>query len=117
MTRKLIKITIAITLFSTIIFNASTSKAFPGFLRQAKKFGAKDCQFCHTEPSGGDGWNDRGKWLITEKEKRKSDSVDVEWLSEYKDGNKDSSNKTDKTDKKDESQDGKGDSSKEKPKN
>ena len=37
---------------------------------KAEKFGAKDCAFCHTLPSGGNKWNARGKWLIAEKKRR-----------------------------------------------
>ena len=35
-------------------------------------------------PGGGEGWNDRGNWLIAEKDKRKADSIDVTWLEDYK---------------------------------
>jgi uncharacterized protein (TIGR02246 family) len=58
--------------------------AYPPFLFKAKKFGATDCTFCHVNPEGGPPWNERGKWLIQEKERRKADQVDVEWLAEYK---------------------------------
>jgi len=63
---------------------ATESSAYPPFLFKAKKFGAKDCTFCHVNAEGGPPWNDRGKWLIQEKEKRKADLIDVEWLAEYK---------------------------------
>jgi hypothetical protein len=63
-----------------------STKAYPPFLRKAQKFGAKDCTFCHTQPTGGEGWNERGNWLIAEKERRKADAVDVEWLADYKEG-------------------------------
>jgi ketosteroid isomerase-like protein len=66
---------------------ATESVAYPPFLFKARKFGAKDCTFCHINAEGGPPWNDRGKWLIQEKEKRKADQVDVEWLAEYKPGN------------------------------
>src|SRR5215469_553281 len=65
---------------------SSESVAYPPFLFKAKKFGAKDCTFCHLNAEGGPPWNDRGKWLIQEKEKRKADQIDVEWLAEYKPG-------------------------------
>ncbi len=58
--------------------------SYPPFVRQAAQFGAKDCTFCHTKPEGGDGWNTRGTWLKTEKEKRNVARIDVAWLSEYK---------------------------------
>ncbi len=58
--------------------------SYPPFLRLAAKFGAKDCTFCHTQPEGGEGWNDRGLWLKTEKERRKAEKVDANWLADYK---------------------------------
>jgi ketosteroid isomerase-like protein len=65
---------------------ASRSMAYPPWVAKAKKFGAKDCTFCHVEPEGGPPWNARGNWLIKEKEKRNADAIDVEWLAEYKPG-------------------------------
>lgn len=83
----------SIKLLVTVIFIASIVAAFstqtfgyPPFLVKAKKFGAKDCTFCHIDPEGGPPWNDRGKWLISEKERRGAETVDVEWLADYKPG-------------------------------
>ena len=39
-------------------------------------------------PEGGEGWNERGDWLMAEKDKRKADAIDVEWLADYKEGEK-----------------------------
>ena len=75
---------VAVTGSSGLIGSALTTQAYPPFLRKAQKFGAKDCLFCHEKAEGGEGWNKRGQWLIAEKEKRKADAIDVEWLSEYK---------------------------------
>jgi Domain of unknown function (DUF3471) len=63
---------------------AGQSLGYPPLLAKAKKFGAKDCTFCHVDPEGGPPWNERGQWLIKEKERRKADTVDVEWLADYK---------------------------------
>jgi Domain of unknown function (DUF3471) len=63
---------------------AGESLGYPPLLAKAKKFGAKDCTFCHVDPEGGPPWNERGQWLIKEKERRKADTVDVEWLADYK---------------------------------
>ena len=65
---------------------ARHSFGYPPFLAEARKFGAKDCTFCHVDPEGGPPWNDRGKWLIAEKERRAAETVDVEWLADYKPG-------------------------------
>lgn len=88
MTKNLIKLTIAVAA-AAIVFGATlTTKAYPPFVKKAQKFGAKDCMFCHKEAEGGEGWNDRGNWLIAEKDKRKADAVDVEWLADYKEAEK-----------------------------
>jgi len=86
MNKKLIKVSIAIVFAAVMLGSALTTKAYPPFLKKAAKFGAKDCLFCHKEAEGGEGWNDRGNWLIAEKEKRKADVIDVEWLADYKEG-------------------------------
>lgn len=82
-----LKITIALAFAIAIIAAlASESLAFPPFVAKSRKFGAKDCTFCHVEPEGGPPWNDRGKWLVAEKERRGAEVVDVEWLADYKPG-------------------------------
>lgn len=88
-----IKFVIA-TLFILSVFAALSNKAsaYPPFVAKAKKFGAKDCRFCHVDPMGGPPWNARGKWLIAEKARRKADAVDVEWLADYNPGGKPSPN-------------------------
>ncbi len=62
---------------------ASSALAKPEFLAPAMKFGAKDCLYCHTELAGGKVWNDRGHWLIDQKQTRGAEAVVVGWLSEY----------------------------------
>ncbi|HEY9231078.1 MAG TPA: DUF3471 domain-containing protein [Blastocatellia bacterium] len=84
---KRFKLIIAACFFAAIVAAMVTqSFAYPPFLAKAKKFGAKDCTFCHVAPEGGAPWNARGQWLIKEKERRGADSIDVEWLAEYKEG-------------------------------
>ena len=55
--------------------------ANPEFLVPALEYGAKDCSFCHLTPSGGEGNNERGAWLLEERERRGSDAIDVAWLA------------------------------------
>lgn len=86
MTKKLIKLSIAVAICALMFGSALTTNAYPPFLKKAAKFGAKDCLYCHKEAEGGEGWNDRGNWLIAEKERRKADTIDVEWLADYKEG-------------------------------
>jgi hypothetical protein len=66
------------------VFFSNPSMAYPPFVGKAKKFGAKDCRFCHVKPEGGEPYNVRGKWLVSQKAKRNADAVDPEWLAGYK---------------------------------
>jgi hypothetical protein len=79
-----IKLALAVAILITGVGSAFTTQAYPPFLRKATKFGAKDCLFCHEKAEGGEGWNKRGQWLMAEKDKRKADAIDVEWLADYK---------------------------------
>ena len=91
---KLIKLSIAVVVIAGAAGSSFSTKAYPAFLRKAQKFGAKNCLYCHKQPTGGEGWNERGEWLIAEKERRKADAVDPEWLADYKEGvKKDAENK------------------------
>jgi len=86
---KNIKVAIALVFVAAMIAAlAAESFGYPPFLAKARKFGAKDCTFCHVAPEGGPPWNERGQWLISEKARRGADAVDVEWLAEYKSGGK-----------------------------
>lgn len=80
---------IAISLIFIAGFVAALARetlGYPPLLVKAKKFGAKDCTFCHVDPEGGPPWNERGQWMVKEKERRGADTVDVEWLATYKPG-------------------------------
>jgi hypothetical protein len=94
MTKKLIKLSIAIVVIAGVVGSSFSTRAYPAFLRKAVKFGAKNCLYCHKESAGGEGWNERGQWLIAEKERRKADDIDVEWLADYKEGAKKSAEDT-----------------------
>ena len=53
---------------------------------KAAGFPAANCLYCHGEKlpkKGAVTHNDRGKWLIAEKEKRKAKEFDLSWLKEY----------------------------------
>lgn len=85
---KSIKVGIAFVFIAAIVGAFATQTfGYPPLLAKAKKFGAKDCTFCHVDPDGGPPWNERGQWLIKEKQRRGADTVDVEWLANYKPGN------------------------------
>ena len=86
---KKIKIAIALAFIAaTVAALAGQSFGYPLFLPKARKFGAKDCTFCHVAPEGGAPWNERGQWLIDEKMRRGAEAVDVDWLADYKPGKK-----------------------------
>lgn len=65
-----------------------TSSATLPIQKKAKELGlpATNCLYCHNEKlpkKGAVTHNDRGKWLIAEKEKRKAKEVDPCWLKDY----------------------------------
>lgn len=53
---------------------------------------AKNCQYCHVsampkkDSYKPEDLNERGKWMVDEKEKRKAKDVDVSWLKDYPGG-------------------------------
>ncbi len=56
--------------------------------KKAKEAGlpATSCLYCHNEKlpkKGAITHNDRGKWLLAEKDKRKAKEVDAAWLKDY----------------------------------
>lgn len=66
-----------------LITAAPASYANPEYLPPATAFGATDCLFCHLEPGGGRSWNERGYWLIAERERQAAEEVDVSWLERF----------------------------------
>jgi hypothetical protein len=80
---------IAVTIAATVIGPGATLASSP-ILAAAVKAGipAKDCQYCHTEASPKkqtykpETLNDRGKFLMTDKQQRNLKTVDVEKLKE-----------------------------------
>ncbi len=64
------------------------------FLKGAKDLGlpAQNCLYCHTvklpkkETFKPEELNDRGKWLLGEKDKKKAAEVDLAWLKDYPGG-------------------------------
>ncbi len=57
-------------------------------MKKAKDAGlpAGKCLYCHGEAmpkKGAFTLNDRGKWLMTEKDKRKATEIDGAWLKDY----------------------------------
>ncbi|MCY3621436.1 MAG: PQQ-binding-like beta-propeller repeat protein [Gammaproteobacteria bacterium] len=55
--------------------------ASPDLLVPALEYGAKDCSFCHLTPQGGEAHNERGIWLVAERDRRGVEKIDVAWLA------------------------------------
>jgi hypothetical protein len=83
-----------VTLASMALLTAAAAvpaAATPQMIKQAKDAGfpAQNCQYCHTvampkkEGFKPDELNERGKWLLSEKEKQKAKDVKAEWLKNY----------------------------------
>ena len=67
---------------------SGTSAADMDIQKQAKAAGVAvdNCGYCHGEKmpkKGASTMNERGKWLMDEKAKRKADKVDGAWLKDY----------------------------------
>ena len=68
---------------------AGVASATMAMQKKAKELGfdATNCLYCHADKmprKGAATYNDRGKWLQAEKDKRKAKEVDVAWLKDYK---------------------------------
>ena len=70
---------------------AAPAAADPRLLKEAKDAGlpAQSCQYCHVsklpkkDAFKPDDLNERGKWLLAEKDKQKSKDVKGDWLKTY----------------------------------
>ena len=83
-----IALTAALLFWAGWILVSSTSTATLPMQKKAKELGfaADNCMYCHNEKlpkKEAVTHNDRGKWLIAEKEKRKAKEIDVSWLKDY----------------------------------
>jgi len=73
---------------------AASASATPQLFSEATKQGlpAQNCQYCHVSkvPQKNsykpDDVNDRGKWLMTEKDKQRATDVEADWLKQYPGG-------------------------------
>lgn len=72
----------------------ATASATPELFSEAVKQGlpAQNCQYCHVSqmPQKGtykpEDLNDRGKWLMTTKDKQQAKDVRADWLKQYPGG-------------------------------
>ena len=79
-------------LYLTVV-GLETVAAKPLWVKKAKEMGlpAENCLYCHTEKlpkkeHAKEQLNDRGKWLLAEKDKKQAKEVDLEWLKDYPGG-------------------------------
>jgi mono/diheme cytochrome c family protein len=69
--------------------SAASASADMALQKKAKELGiasVQNCQSCHGEKlpkKGASTLNDRGKWLVAEKDKKKAKEVDAAWLKDY----------------------------------
>jgi len=82
---------IAVGYLATLGLETLTAK--PLWVKKAKELGfpAENCLYCHTEKlpkkdKAREQLNDRGKWLLSEKDKKKAKEAEVEWLKDYPGG-------------------------------
>ena len=76
------------------VFGTSPAAGTSQLLMDARKQGmpAQNCQYCHVSKTPTkstykpEDLNERGKWLVTEKEKQNAKNVKVEWLKEFPGG-------------------------------
>jgi hypothetical protein len=71
-----------------ILVGAQPAHATLDMQKKAKAAGidAANCLYCHNEKlpkKAAVTHNDRGNWLVAEKDKRKAKEIDVAWLKEY----------------------------------
>lgn len=72
----------------------ATAYGKAAWLKKCKDLGypAQNCLYCHTDklPKKDtfklDELNDRGKWLVAQKDKKKASEIDLAWLKDYPGG-------------------------------
>jgi hypothetical protein len=80
--------TVFVLALGTLLGGAGDAWATLDMQKKAKAAGfpAANCLYCHGEKlpkKAASTYNERGKWLMAEKEKRKAKEIDFSWLKEY----------------------------------
>ena len=88
MTTRRLVMTFGAMAVAAAVGGARTASATVPMMKQAKAAGVQvtDCTYCHGEKmpkKEASTLNDRGKWLVAEKDKRKAKEVDGGWLKDY----------------------------------
>ena len=89
MNRKMLLVATSAALAGCLLTRPAS--ATPELFAQAKTQGlpAKNCQYCHVSPVPQkeqykpDDLNERGKWLMTERNKQQATDVKADWLKQY----------------------------------
>ena len=82
-------VAVALMVAGTWLAGTGVANATLPIQKKAKELGftaVTNCQSCHVEKlpkKDAVTHNDRGKWLIAEKDKRKAKEVDAAWLKDY----------------------------------
>jgi hypothetical protein len=84
----------ALVLAIAVVAAVTPAMATPALLAKAKEKGypAQNCQYCHVsklpkkDTFTADDLNERGKWLLADKDKQKAKAVDVDALKAYPGG-------------------------------
>ena len=71
-----------------VLVSAGPAQATLELQKKAKAAGvpAANCLFCHNEKlpkKGAVTHNDRGKWLLAQKDAKKAKEIDAAWLKDY----------------------------------
>jgi hypothetical protein len=79
---------IGLVVLGGFLLTSASAYATMPMQKKAKDLGfpVTGCTYCHVDKlpkKGAAALNDRGKWLMAEKEKRKAAEVDVAWLKDY----------------------------------
>jgi hypothetical protein len=88
-TRWGVQVGTALVMVTAWLWGTGQAGATTAMQKQAKAAGLEvaNCLSCHNEKlpkKGAVTQNDRGKFLVAEKEKRKAKEIDVLWLKDYK---------------------------------
>ena len=89
MKKTLLAAAVGLTVIGLLAARPREAGATMDIQKKAKAAGIEmqgGCLYCHNEKipkKGAVTHNDRGKWLIAEKDKKKAKEIDVAWLKDY----------------------------------
>jgi hypothetical protein len=90
MTKAGVKVAVAAAIMGvgTWLAGTGTATATLPMQKKAKELGypATNCLYCHADKlpkKDAAALNERGKWLVEQKDKKKAKEVDLAWLKEY----------------------------------